>query len=70
LNIFKLFYSMAVSLLSRLHVYGERIYTLNDHFTVRDGADERAFQLAEELKCTPALRFATKLNEEIGSYNN
>jgi len=47
-------------------VYKEKIYTLNDYFTIRDWVDKKTFQLAEELKCTPALRLATKLNEAIG----
>jgi hypothetical protein len=47
-------------------IYKERIYTLNDYFTIRDWVDKKTFQFAEELKCTPALRLATKLNEAIG----
>jgi len=58
--------SYAEALVTASHaVYKERIYTLNDYFTVRDWADGRAFQLAEELKCTSALKLAIKLNEAI-----
>jgi hypothetical protein len=46
-------------------IYKERIYTLNDYYTIREWVDERALQLAEELKCAPALRLAIKLNEAI-----
>jgi hypothetical protein len=46
-------------------IYKERIYTLNDYFTIKGWANEKAFQLAEELKCEPALRFAIKFNEAI-----
>jgi hypothetical protein len=58
--------SYAEALATASHaVYKEGVYTLNDYFTVRDWADGRAFQLAEELKCTSALRLAIKLNEAI-----
>jgi hypothetical protein len=46
-------------------IYKERIYTLNDYFTIKEWADKKAFQLAEELKCEPSLRFAIKFNEAI-----
>jgi len=32
-------------------IYEERIYTLNDHFTVEKWASEKALKLAQELKC-------------------
>ena len=58
--------SYAEALVAASHaMYKERVYTLNDYFTVRDWADERTFQLAEELKCKSALRLAIKLNEAI-----
>jgi hypothetical protein len=58
--------SYAEALVAASHaIYKERIYTLNDYYTIKEWADERAFQLAEELKCTPALKLAIKLNEAI-----
>jgi len=58
--------SHAEALVTASHaIYKERIYTLNDYFTIKEWADEKAFRLAEELKCKPALRFATKFNEAI-----
>jgi hypothetical protein len=58
--------SYAEALVTASHaIYKERIYTLNDYFTIEEWADEKAFQLAEELKCKAALKFATKLNEAI-----
>jgi hypothetical protein len=58
--------SYAEALVTASHaIYKERIYTLNDYLTIKEWADEKAFRLAEELKCEPALRFATKLNEAI-----
>jgi hypothetical protein len=58
--------SYAEALVTASHaIYKERIYTLNDYLTIKEWADEKAFQLAEVLKCEPALRFATRLNEAI-----
>jgi hypothetical protein len=58
--------SYAEALVAASHaIYKERIYTLNDYYTIREWADERTLQLAKELKCVPALRLATKLNEAI-----
>jgi hypothetical protein len=58
--------SYAEALVSAAHaIYKERIYTLNDYFTVKEWANERTFRLAEELRCTSDLKFAVKLNKAI-----
>lgn len=58
--------SYAEALVSAAHaVYKERIYTLNDYFTVREWATEETFKLAEKLKCTSCLNIAVKINEGI-----
>jgi hypothetical protein len=46
-------------------VYKERIYTLNDYFTVKAWATGETFKLAKELKCISALELAVKLNDAI-----
>ena len=54
------------ALVSATHaVYKERIYTLNDYFTVKEWAREETFKLAEKLKCTSCLNIAVKINEAI-----
>ena len=59
--------SYAEALVSASHaIYKERIYTLNDYFTVGEWVSRKTFRLAEELKCMSALRFAIKLNDAIG----
>jgi hypothetical protein len=58
--------SYAEALVSAAHaVYKERIYTLNDYFTVKAWTTEETFKLAKELECLPALEFAIKLNDAI-----
>jgi len=46
-------------------IYKERIYTLNDYFTVEKWASEKALKLAQELKCGGAIKTAIDLNREI-----
>jgi hypothetical protein len=58
--------SYAEALVSAAHaVYKERIYTLNDYFTVKEWATEETFKLAEKLRCTSCLNIAMKINEAI-----
>ncbi|MCR6668675.1 MAG: hypothetical protein NDF51_01610 [archaeon YNP-WB-040] len=58
--------SYAEALVSVTHaVYKERIYTLNDYFTVKEWATEETFKLAKKLKCTSSLNLAVKINEGI-----
>jgi len=46
-------------------IYKERIYTLNDFFTIKEWASTKSFKMAEELSCKPALKLALTLNEKI-----
>ncbi|MHA1833584.1 MAG: nucleotidyltransferase family protein [Candidatus Baldrarchaeia archaeon] len=46
-------------------VYKERIYTLNDYFTVSEWVLRKSFDIADELDCLQALRFAMNLNRGI-----
>jgi len=46
-------------------IYKERIYTLNDYFTVERWANRKAIRLAQELKCEEALKTAMNLNRKI-----
>jgi len=58
--------SYAEALVSAAHaVYKERIYTLNDYFTIKEWTTEETFKLAKELKCISALELAVKLNDAI-----
>jgi len=58
--------SYVEALVSAAHaIYKERIYTLNDYFTVKEWAREETFKLAKELKCSSALEFAIKINDAI-----
>jgi hypothetical protein len=58
--------SYAEALVSAAHaVYKERIYTLNDYFTVKEWATEETFKLAKKLRCTPGLNLAMEINEAI-----
>jgi hypothetical protein len=58
--------SYAEALVSAAHaIYKERIYTLNDYFTVKEWAREETFKLAEKLRCTSCLNIAVKINEGI-----
>lgn len=56
--------SYAEALVSAAHaVYKERIYTLNDYFTVKEWTTEETFKLAKKLRCTSSLNLAVKINE-------
>jgi hypothetical protein len=58
--------SYAEALVSAAHaIYKERIYTLNDYFTVKEWATKETFKLAKELKCSSALELAIKINDAI-----
>jgi len=46
-------------------IYKERIYTLNDYFTVEKWASKKTIRLAQELKCEETLKTAINLNREI-----
>jgi len=46
-------------------IYKERIYTLNDFFTVEEWASRKAMRLAQELNCEHVLEFAVNLNRRI-----
>jgi hypothetical protein len=46
-------------------IYKERIYTLNDYFTVERWASKKTTKLAQELRCEEALKIAINLNEKI-----
>jgi hypothetical protein len=56
----------AESLVAASHaIYKERIYTLNDYFTVERWASKKTIKLAQELRCEEALKIAIKLNKKI-----
>jgi hypothetical protein len=58
--------SYVEALVSATHaIYKERIYTLNDYFTVKEWMTEETFKLAKKLKCTSSLNLAVKINEGI-----
>jgi len=46
-------------------IYKERIYTLNDFFTVKEWAFKKTIRLAQELGCEDALNAAINLNKKI-----
>jgi len=46
-------------------IYKERIYTLNDYFTVEKWTSKKTLKLAQELKCEEALKTAINLNRKI-----
>ena len=46
-------------------IYKERIYTLNDYFTVEKWISGKTFKLAEELKCKPVIEISLDLNRKI-----
>jgi hypothetical protein len=46
-------------------IYKEKIYTLNDYFTIKEWVSAKSFKLAEELICKHALKLALSLNEKI-----
>jgi hypothetical protein len=45
--------------------YKERIYTLNDYFTVDRWTSKKTIKLAKELRCEEALKIAINLNKKI-----
>jgi hypothetical protein len=56
----------AESLVAASHaIYKERIYTLNDYFTVDRWASRKTIKLAQELRCEEALKIAINLNKTI-----
>ncbi|MCC6019217.1 MAG: hypothetical protein LM601_09320 [Candidatus Verstraetearchaeota archaeon] len=56
--------SYVEALVSAAHaIYKERIYTLNDYFTVKEWATEETFKLAKKLRCTSSLNLVVKINE-------
>jgi hypothetical protein len=56
----------AEALVTALHaIYKERIYTLNDYFTVERWASRKTVKLAQELRCEEALKIAINLNKKI-----
>jgi hypothetical protein len=46
-------------------IYKERIYTLNDYFTVDRWTSRKTIKLAQELRSEEALKIAINLNREI-----
>ncbi|MHC1629315.1 MAG: hypothetical protein ACXQTI_10900 [Candidatus Nezhaarchaeales archaeon] len=46
-------------------IYKERIYTLNDFFTVEEWMSKKTGWLAQELSCEDALKVAMNLNRNI-----
>jgi hypothetical protein len=48
-------------------IYKEKIYTLNDYFTVKEWISNESLRLAEELYCEHALELAMELNRRIES---
>jgi hypothetical protein len=46
-------------------IYKERIYTLNDYFTVDTWASMKTIKLAQEVRCEEALKIAINLNKKI-----
>ncbi len=46
-------------------IYKERIYTLNDFFTIEKWASRETMRLAQELDCESALKVAINLNRKI-----
>jgi len=58
--------SYAEALAAASHaIYKERIYTLNDFFTVEKWASKKTIRLAQELGCEDALKAAINLNKKI-----
>ncbi len=54
------------ALISATHsIYKEKIYTLNDYITIMKWANQKTLELAEELKCLPALKLATQINKTV-----
>ncbi len=46
-------------------VYKEKLYTLNDYFTIRRWLSRRALSLAEEVVCRDALNLSLRMNKQI-----
>jgi len=58
--------SYAEALVAASHaIYKERIYTLNDFFTVEKWKSKKTIRLAQELSCEIAIKFALDLNRKI-----
>jgi len=58
--------SYAEALVAVSHaIYKERIYTLNDFFTVEEWTSKKTIKLAQELNCKDALKAAINLNRKI-----
>jgi hypothetical protein len=58
--------SYAEALVTASHaIYKERIYTLNDYFTVDGWTSKKTIKLAQELRCEEALKVAINLNRKI-----
>ena len=56
----------AEALMAAAHsIYKEKIYTLNDYFTIKHWVTGKSFKLAKELNCEYALKFALALNYQI-----
>jgi hypothetical protein len=46
-------------------VYKERIYTLNDYFTLRKMLSKKSFELSKELHCEESLKSIIALNKRV-----
>ena len=58
--------SYAEALVAASHaIYKERIYTLNDFFTVEKWTSKKTIRLAQQLECESALQAAINLNRKI-----
>jgi len=58
--------SYADALVAASHaIYKERIYTLNDFFTVEEWTSKKTIKLAQELNCKDAIKVAINLNRKI-----
>jgi hypothetical protein len=56
----------AEALIAASHaIYKERIYTLNDYFTVDRWTSRKTIKLAQELRCEEALKISINLNRKI-----
>ncbi len=50
-------------------IYKEKLYTLNDYFTIKTWVTPKSFSLAKELNCEYALDFALELNQKVDNAN-
>jgi len=58
--------SYAEALVAASHaIYKERLYTLNDFFTVEEWTSKKTIRLAQELSCEIAVKFALNFNRKI-----